>query len=140
MKASFADTPFPQVVQRLVGADVTSYTADLVKLRNTYYGAAAEAYDEALPLRDGPAIAPKFNSTTVAATVKSIQRGEIGYAEFLRRIMGAGCSLRGIHLGPQGDVFRPRWRVLHRAVPGAEVVARHLHLLEADTDVFERDA
>ena len=92
MKSSFADTPFPQVVQRLVGAGVASYTADLVKLRNTYYGAAAEAYDEALLLKDGPAIAPKFDSATVAATVKSIQRGEIGYAEFLRRIMGAGCS------------------------------------------------
>jgi uncharacterized protein YbcV (DUF1398 family) len=92
MKASFADTPFPQVVQRLVGAGVTSYTADLVKLRNTYYGAATEAYDEALPLKDSPAVASKFDSATVVSTVKSIQRGEIGYAEFLRRIMGAGCS------------------------------------------------
>ena len=92
MKLSFADTPFPQVVQRLVGAGVTSYTADLVKLRNTYYGAAAEAYDEALPLKDSPAISWKFDSPGVAATVKSIQRGEIGYAEFLRRIMAAGCS------------------------------------------------
>jgi len=92
MKASFADTPFPQVVQRLVGAGVTSYTADLVKLRNTYYGPAAVAYDEALPLKGGPAIAPEFDSATVAATVKCIQRGEIGYAEFLRRIMNAGCS------------------------------------------------
>jgi uncharacterized protein YbcV (DUF1398 family) len=92
MKASFADTPFPQVVQGLVGAGVASYIADLVKLRNTYYGAGGEAYDEALPLNDGQAIAQRFDSATVAATVKSIQRGEIGYAEFLRRIMGAGCS------------------------------------------------
>jgi uncharacterized protein YbcV (DUF1398 family) len=92
MKASFADTPFPHVVQRLVGAGVTSYTADLVKLRNTYYGAASEAYDEALPLKEGPAIAPKFDSASVVAAVKSIQCGEIGYADFLRRIMGAGCS------------------------------------------------
>jgi uncharacterized protein YbcV (DUF1398 family) len=92
MKASFANTPFSQVVPRLAGAGVASYTADLVKLRKTYYGAAAEAYDEPLPLNDGPAIAPKFDSASVAATLKSIQRGEIGYAEFLRRIMDAGCS------------------------------------------------
>jgi uncharacterized protein YbcV (DUF1398 family) len=92
MTISFADAPFPQVVRRLVGAGVQSYTADLIKLRNTYYGAAGEAFDEALPLRDGPAIAPAFDSATVAATVKSIQRGEIGYAEFLRRIMTSGCS------------------------------------------------
>jgi uncharacterized protein YbcV (DUF1398 family) len=92
MAASFADTPFPEVVRRLVGAGVQSYTADLVKLRNTYYGTDREAYDELLPLKDGPAIAPGFDSDRVAATVKAIQRGEIGYAEFLRRIMDAGCS------------------------------------------------
>ncbi len=92
MKESFANTPFPEVVRRLFGAGVRSYTADLVKLRKTYYGAAAEAHDEALPLKDGPAIAPAFDSDRVASTVKAIQRGEIGYAEFLRRIMDAGCS------------------------------------------------
>jgi uncharacterized protein YbcV (DUF1398 family) len=92
MKLSFADTPFPQVLRRLVGAGVQSYNADLVKLRNTYYGADGEAYDEALPLADAPAIAPAFDPTAVAATVKSIQRGEIGYAEFLRSIMSSGCA------------------------------------------------
>lgn len=92
MAASFANTPFPAVVQRLAGAGVTSYTADLVKLRKTYYDAGREAYDEALPLNDGPAIATAFDSAAVSATVKAIQRGEIGYAEFLRRIMAAGCS------------------------------------------------
>jgi uncharacterized protein YbcV (DUF1398 family) len=92
MKASFANTPFPKVVERLAGAGVKSYTADLVKLRKTYYGADVEAHDEAMPLKDGPAIAPEFDSPGVAATVKTIQRGEIGYAEFLRRIMASGCS------------------------------------------------
>jgi uncharacterized protein YbcV (DUF1398 family) len=92
MSLSFADTPFPQVVQKLAGAGVKSYNADLLKLRNTYYGAGGEAYDEALPLDDGPAIAPAFDSPGVAATVKAIQRGEVGYAEFLRRIMNYGCS------------------------------------------------
>jgi uncharacterized protein YbcV (DUF1398 family) len=92
MTLSFADTPFPQVVQRLVGAGVQSYTADLIKLRNTYYDAGGEAFDENLPLKDGPAIAPSFDSAAIAATVKAIQRGEIGYAEFLRRIMRSGCS------------------------------------------------
>jgi uncharacterized protein YbcV (DUF1398 family) len=113
MRASFADTPFPQVLQRLVGAGVTSYTADLVKLRNTYYGATADAYDEALPLKNGPAIATKFDSANVAATVKSIQRGEIGYAEFLRRIMGAGCShyevfisgRKALYFGRDGEFY-----------------------------------
>ncbi len=92
MKASFADTPFPKVVERLAGAGVKSYTADLVKLRNTYYDADGEGFDEALPLRESAGDRAGFDSAGVAATVKAIQRGEIGYAEFLRRIMAAGCS------------------------------------------------
>jgi uncharacterized protein YbcV (DUF1398 family) len=92
MTASFADTPFPKIVARLSEAGVASYTADLVSLRNTYYGADRESYNEALPLAAPPAIAGAFDATAVAAAVKMIQRGEIGYTEFLRRIMGAGCA------------------------------------------------
>lgn len=92
MKLSFADTPFPKVVARLAGAGVTAYTADLVRLRKTYYNAGSAAHDEAMPLHDAPAIAPDFDESAVAVTVKAIQRGEIGYAEFLRRIMAAGCA------------------------------------------------
>lgn len=105
MKLSFADTPFPQVVQRLVGAGVASYTADLMKLRNTYYGSAGDAYDEALPLQEGPAIAPAFDTAAVAASVKAIQRGEIGYDAFLRRIMGAGCSRYEVFIGGRKAMY-----------------------------------
>ena len=92
MAASFADTPFPAVVQRLAGVGVMSYTADLVSLRKTYYGAGRDVHDEAMPLAAAPEIAATFDSPDVAAAVKCIQRGEIGYAAFLRRIMAAGCS------------------------------------------------
>ena len=92
MAASFADTPFPVVLGRLAEAGVTSYTADLVALRNTYYNSGSASHDEAMPLTDAPAVAPAFDSERVAATVKAIQRKEIGYAEFLRQIMAAGCS------------------------------------------------
>ena len=105
MTLSFADTPFPQVVQRLVGAGVNSYTADLIKLRNTYYGAGGEAFDEPLPLKDCPAIALSFDSAAVAATVKAIQRGEIGYAEFLRRIMRSGCSHYEVFIGGRKAMY-----------------------------------
>src|SRR5690606_28489895 len=36
MTASFADTPFPVVGQRLAGAGVSAYTADLIALRESY--------------------------------------------------------------------------------------------------------
>jgi uncharacterized protein YbcV (DUF1398 family) len=92
MVASFANTPFPAVVARLAENGVTSYTADLMALRKTYYNSGSRSHDEAMPLADPPAIASAFDSERVAATVKAIQRSEIGYAEFLRRIMVAGCS------------------------------------------------
>jgi len=92
MAASFADAPFPAVVARLAENGVTSYTADLVTLRKTYYNSGSQSRDEAMPLADPPAIAPAFDRERVTATVKAIQREEIGYAEFLRRIMAAGCS------------------------------------------------
>jgi uncharacterized protein YbcV (DUF1398 family) len=113
MTLSFADTPFSKVIPRLASAGVASYTADLVKLRKTYYGAAGEAFDKALPLKDGPAIAPAFDPHAVAATVKAIQRGEIGYVKFLRRIMSSGCShyevfiagRKAMYFGRDGDFY-----------------------------------
>jgi uncharacterized protein YbcV (DUF1398 family) len=45
-----------------------------------------------LPLTDTPKIAAQFDSDAVQGAVKAIQRNEIGYANFLRRIMEAGCS------------------------------------------------
>jgi uncharacterized protein YbcV (DUF1398 family) len=122
MTASFADMPFPQVVQRLIGAGVRSYTADLIKLRNTYYGAGGEAYDEPLPLRNGPAIAASFDAHGVAASVKSIQRGEIGYDAFLRRIMDAGCAhyevfiagCKAMYFGRDGAFYTEPFPAAHR--------------------------
>jgi uncharacterized protein YbcV (DUF1398 family) len=113
MKQSFADTPFSKIIPQLASAGVQSYTADLMKLRNTYYDAGRKAFDEVLLLEDAPVVAPAFDSTTVSATVKSIQRGEIGYADFLRRIMNAGCShyevyiagRKAMYFGRDGDFY-----------------------------------
>ena len=113
MKQSFADAPFSKVIPQLASAGVNSYTADLVKLRNTYYDAGGQGFDEALPLKDSPAIAASFDTATVNTTVKAIQRGEIGYAEFLRRIMRSGCShyvvfiagRKAMYFGRDGDFY-----------------------------------
>lgn len=113
MKASFADTPFPIVVQRLAGAGVQSYRADLMKLRTTYYDGGAQAVDETIPLTAAPPVAGAFVPDAVAATVKASQRKEIGYAEFLRRIMANGCASyevffggrKVVYVGRDGDVY-----------------------------------
>jgi uncharacterized protein YbcV (DUF1398 family) len=105
MTASFADTPFPVVVQHLAGAGVSAYTADLIALRKTYYDGDAESFDKPLPLTDSPAVAARFDGATVEATVKAIQRKEIGYAEFLRRIMRAGCARYSVYVGGRKAVY-----------------------------------
>ena len=105
MTLSFADTPFPQVVQKLAGAGVRSYTADLVRLNNTYYGADRDSMDEALPLAAGPRIADTFDKDSVAGTVRAIQQGQIGYAEFLHQIMAAGCSRYSVFIGGRKAIY-----------------------------------
>jgi uncharacterized protein YbcV (DUF1398 family) len=111
MALSFANTPFPTVVQKLAGAGVQAYAADLIALRKTYYDAANESVDKAMPLTDAPVIAEAFDTQSVTETVAAIQRREIGYAEFLRRIMQAGCARytvffggrKAMYFGRQGD-------------------------------------
>jgi uncharacterized protein YbcV (DUF1398 family) len=105
MKESFANTPFPLVVQKLAGVGVTGYTADLIALRKTYYNGDAESVDETMPLTGAPAIAAHFDGEAVAATVKAIQRKEIGYAEFLRRIMKAGCASYRVFFGGRKAMY-----------------------------------
>jgi|SRR5665213_1872303 len=105
MTASFANAPFPVVVQTLAGAGVTNYTADLIALRKTYYGAGNASLDKSMPLTDVPAVAARFDGDAVQATVKAIQRKEIGYADFLRRIMQAGCARYSVFFGGRKAMY-----------------------------------
>jgi uncharacterized protein YbcV (DUF1398 family) len=113
MKLSFANTPFPVVVRELSSAGVHAYTADLVALRKTFYGADSESFDEPLPLAQAPAVAQAFDIAGVTSSVRAIQRGELGYAEFLRQIMQAGCASyrvfidgrKAMYFGRDGDFY-----------------------------------
>jgi uncharacterized protein YbcV (DUF1398 family) len=105
MTLSFANTHFPEVVGKLAGAGVSSYTADLIALRNTYHGAGGGSYDEAMPLAAPPAIAPAFDSPAVIEAIKTIQQKQLGYADFLRRIMAAGCSQYQVFIGGRKAIY-----------------------------------
>ena len=105
MRASLADTPFPEIVARLAGAGVRAYSADLVTLRTSYYDGETEAADESIPLENAPAIADAFDSIAVEAAVRAIQAKRIGYAEFLRRIMIGGCARYSVFLGGRKAVY-----------------------------------
>jgi uncharacterized protein YbcV (DUF1398 family) len=113
MQLSFADTPFPIVMRKLASAGVVAYSTDLIALRKTYYDDGTGSTDEPLPLTDAPVTADAFDATAVRASLQAIQHQEIGYAEFLRRIMRGGCARyivffggrKAIYFGRDGDFY-----------------------------------
>ena len=118
MKLSFADTPFPAVVRQLVGAGVHAYTADLIALRNTYYGADRESVDEPLPLDPSPPIAGAFDATRRGGgRARCPARRDRLCRVPARDHAGRLRQLPRLHRRPQGDLFRPRRRFPHRAFP-----------------------
>ncbi|MGA8042933.1 MAG: hypothetical protein WCA37_09035 [Terracidiphilus sp.] len=81
---------FGEVVRKLTQAGVERYHTDLCCDEHVYYMPNGETHVESMDWVRQP-IAMEFSDEGVAAAVKAIQRGEIVYMEFLRRIMAAGC-------------------------------------------------
>ena len=114
---SFVDTPFPIVAEKLAEAGVACYEADLIALRKTFYDDRADHWDQPLPLADAPDIPSGFDTAAVEASLRSIQQREIGYAEFLRKIMRAGCARysvflsgrRAMYVGRDGEFYMERF-------------------------------
>lgn len=102
---------FPEVVRRLHEAGVERYHVDLTRDETTYYLPCGESHVFAT---GGPvgAIAGPFDAAGVARAVRAIQRGEVIFPEFLRRIMAAGCvgyftqiaGRRVQYIGRSGDM------------------------------------
>lgn len=82
---------FPAIIAELVGAGVERYHADLVKHEKTYYTRAGQScVVESQPCDDAPAQA--FLAEQIEAAVRASQRQQIGYREFCRRVLQAGCA------------------------------------------------
>ena len=82
--------PFPEVVRRLYEAGVERYHVDLTRDETTYYLPCGESHVLATGAPREP-IAEPFDAAAVEGAVRAIQRGEIIFPEFLRRIATAGC-------------------------------------------------
>lgn len=117
-KGSFDGTvTFPEVVQRLSAIGVERYEVDLIRLEKTCYGRSGETERETLPLQDPPAVAERFSEEGVKQALRAAQKREIGYPEFLRRILAAGTTgysvylegRRAIYFGRLGDVYVERF-------------------------------
>ena len=81
---------FPEVVRKLTEAGVERYHADLSRAEHVYYMPSGESHVEKMPELEWKA-ATEFSDAEVEAAVRTIQRGEILYMEFVRRVMAAGC-------------------------------------------------
>jgi uncharacterized protein YbcV (DUF1398 family) len=102
---------FPEVVHRLGEIGVERYHADFIRDEYTYYMMDGESLAENV---NWPRVSiPKsFDAVEVETAIRSIQRGEIVYDEFLRRIMTAGCvgyfvqiaGRRALYFGRDGDI------------------------------------
>lgn len=101
---------FPEVVARLVAVGVERYRADLVRAEKIYYLPDGTSHRTSCESPHAPA-AEAFSAEGVEAAVRAIQAGRIGYGEFCRRIMAAGCvdylvslaGRRAVYFGRTGE-------------------------------------
>lgn len=96
---------FPESVRRMAATGVERYRADLVRMEKIHYSADGISETIAMPLHGAPAIADKFDGNEVVTALRAIQRGEIDYPEFLRRIMQAGCTEYGIWINGRKAIY-----------------------------------
>ena len=104
--------PFPQVVRKLAEAGVERYHADLYRGERTYYLPCGASHKDVVGAEAEP-IAEEFSEAGVVAALRTIQRGEILYLEFLRRIQAAGCTgyfvliagRRALYFGRKSEVY-----------------------------------
>ena len=102
---------FPEVVKALMEVGIERYHADLVAARKTYYLPGEDFEEHQVHKAGAPALA--FSAEGVEKAVRAIQRQEIGYREFCRRIGEAGCvgyfvslaGRRAVYYGRSGDEY-----------------------------------
>ncbi|QEH37711.1 hypothetical protein OJF2_63020 [Aquisphaera giovannonii] len=104
---------FPETIERMIADGVERYDADLALLQMRHYGPDGGAHTEEIPLPRAPAVAAEFSAEGVKGAIASIQRREIGYPEFLRRIMAAGAAAYSVYLNGRKAIYFGRCGDFH---------------------------
>lgn len=81
---------FPETIKKLMSVDIDRYYADLVRLEVTYYGKDGSTYQTKMPSNHTYKIGDVFCQESLVDALRTIQRGEITYHEFLERATKAG--------------------------------------------------
>lgn len=102
---------FAEVVRRLLASGIERYRADLICREMTYDDAHGNSYIEPQPLEAYP-LSEKFSESDLGVALRAVQNQEIGYREFVMRIMATGiasytvflCRKRAVYIGRHGDL------------------------------------
>jgi uncharacterized protein YbcV (DUF1398 family) len=102
---------FPQVVTALAAEGINGYHKDLLRREITYYLSDGRTHAEPLTLAPTP-IATDFSEAALVAAIRTAQRDEIRYPEFIRRAAQAGTAAyrvfingrRAVYLGGKGEI------------------------------------
>jgi uncharacterized protein YbcV (DUF1398 family) len=103
--------PFPEIVGKLIAAEVEYYHVDFATSSFTFYGASGEAVVAPLLLPDLPPIAEAFDGFELKAAILDSQQNGQKFPAFCERATRAGVRgyfafLRGkrvTYFGRQGD-------------------------------------
>lgn len=113
VKAIEGKITFPEVVKQLMQIGIERYHADLVRMEKVFYKHDGQTYLERLPVSDMPEVSPSFDAALVQAAIVSIQKQEIHYPEFLRRVKRAGASAYDVFLDGRQAIYYGRKGEMH---------------------------
>ena len=74
----------------MLAAGAVWYSVDLVQLKKVSYG-TDDAHAESMPLTNPGKVGNRFGERTITDAIAAIQRKEVDYPEFLRRLIAGGC-------------------------------------------------
>ena len=97
---------FPQVVGRLFGIGLEQYHVDFRRGERTFTLPDGDSYRNTQAIHAQPGAI--FDASAVEATIRTIQRGEIDYQEFCRRVIDAGCVGYFVSLAGRRAVYYGR--------------------------------
>lgn len=103
---------FPEVLGILTNAGVESYRVDLLRGDDTFYTREGEVHVEKMALPSG-SVCAEFSEQGIAAAVRSAQKDEIRYPEFLTRAMAAGTAAYWVFLTGRRVVYFGRKGEFH---------------------------
>lgn len=104
---------FPEWVKTLVNAGIERYYADLVAQQVTYYATDGAVYTAKLSHPKALMSGITFSEKGVIDALRTVQRGEIIYPEFLNRAIKAGTVNYTIfllgkeahYIGAKGEIY-----------------------------------